>query len=113
VGSILGWFGAHIGHGIAETHVCHHVSSRIPHYNAWEANDAITKRLAQDGVCLDGGSVSWGEVLRVFRECKFVEDTGDVVFYKNARGLAKRVAVFKDGTLGSGNSRVVEDEKTK
>jgi omega-6 fatty acid desaturase (delta-12 desaturase) len=25
-------------HGIGATHVCHHVNSRIPHYNAWRGN---------------------------------------------------------------------------
>lgn len=25
-------------HGIGSTHVCHHVNSRIPHYNAWRGN---------------------------------------------------------------------------
>jgi fatty acid desaturase len=30
-------------HGIGSTHVCHHVNSRIPHYNAWRGN-ALLKR---------------------------------------------------------------------
>lgn len=34
LGSIMGWIGAHATHGISETHVLHHVSSKIPHYNA-------------------------------------------------------------------------------
>jgi omega-6 fatty acid desaturase / acyl-lipid omega-6 desaturase (Delta-12 desaturase) len=34
-GSIMGWIGAHATHGISETHVLHHVSSKIPHYNAY------------------------------------------------------------------------------
>lgn len=33
-GSIMGWIGAHATNGISETHVLHHVSSKIPHYNA-------------------------------------------------------------------------------
>lgn len=33
-GKIMGWIGAHATHGISETHVLHHVSSKIPHYNA-------------------------------------------------------------------------------
>ena len=38
---------------------------------------------------MDGGAGGWAEMIRVFRECKFVEDEGDVVFFKNAFGLAK------------------------
>ena len=33
-GKIMGWIGAHATHGLSETHVLHHVSSKIPHYNA-------------------------------------------------------------------------------
>ena len=34
LGSFMGWIGATTTHGISETHVLHHVSSKIPHYNA-------------------------------------------------------------------------------
>jgi fatty acid desaturase len=34
LGSLMGWIGATVTHGISETHVAHHVSSKIPHYNA-------------------------------------------------------------------------------
>jgi len=34
LGSFMGWIGATTTHGISETHVAHHVSSKIPHYNA-------------------------------------------------------------------------------
>lgn len=33
-GAIMGWLGAHATNGISETHVLHHVSSKIPHYHA-------------------------------------------------------------------------------
>ena len=96
LGSFMGWFGAFATHGVSEVHVLHHVCSRIPHYHAWEATDAIRKRLAQDGIYLQGRPGGWAEMYRVFRECKFVEDEGDIVFYKNARGLAAAKAVFTD-----------------
>lgn len=34
LGSIMGWIGASTTHGISETHVLHHINSKIPHYNA-------------------------------------------------------------------------------
>ena len=115
LGAIMGWFGATLTHGIAETHVAHHVSSKIPHYNAWEANAALHKRIQQDGLYLQGLPATWGEVVRIFKACKFVEDEGDVVFYKDAKGFAKRVAVIRDGTntTASDSGIEVDDEKPK
>ncbi|PPQ91693.1 hypothetical protein CVT25_012906 [Psilocybe cyanescens] len=89
LGSVMAWIGSHATNGISETHVLHHVCSKIPHYNAWEASTALKKRLASAGVPIEGAPGGWAEVYRVFKECKFVEDEGDVVFFKNAYGLAQ------------------------
>ena len=79
-------------------------------------------RLASAGYSHEGRPGTWGEVYRVWQECKvrstpvslshfliilyvpqFIEDEGDVVFYKNARGLAARQAVFaNEGLSDSG-----------
>ncbi|PCH40286.1 delta12-fatty acid desaturase [Wolfiporia cocos MD-104 SS10] len=101
-GRIMGWLGAHLTHGISETHVAHHVSSKIPHYHAWEVTDALRKRLAQAGLTpLQGRPGGWSEMYRVYRECKFVEDEGGIVFYKNAFGLAHTQAVFVENSAGT------------
>lgn len=107
-GSIMAWIGAHATHGISETHVLHHVSSKIPHYNAWEASAALHKRLEQAGLVLQGAPGGWREVYRVFKECKFVEDEGNVIFYKNAHGLAASRPKFNDGNASDSG---VEIEK--
>ena len=39
--TFMGFVGGWILHGICETHVAHHTSSKIPHYNAWEATEAL------------------------------------------------------------------------
>ena len=57
--------------------------------SSWEASNALKKKLYPHGIPMDGGAGGWAEMIRVFRECKFVEDEGDVVFFKNAFGLAK------------------------
>jgi omega-6 fatty acid desaturase (delta-12 desaturase) len=106
LGSIPAWLGATMTHGISETHVLHHVSSKIPHYNAWEASDALRKTLERSGIKLDGGAGGWAEVYRVFRECKFVEDEGSVVFYKNAYGHAVARPVFSDTTASDSGIEV-------
>lgn len=86
-GPIMGWIGAHATHGISETHILHHISSKIPHYNAyviccdshefihiprhrWEASAALKKKLATLGIPLDGAPGGWSEVYRVYKECK-------------------------------------------
>jgi omega-6 fatty acid desaturase (delta-12 desaturase) len=34
-------------HGIGSTHVCHHINSRIPHYNAWRGNALLRQRFPE------------------------------------------------------------------
>ncbi|PCH40283.1 delta12-fatty acid desaturase [Wolfiporia cocos MD-104 SS10] len=109
-GRIMGWLGAHLTHGISETHVAHHVSSKIPHYHAWEATDALRKHLAQAGlVPLQGLPGGWSEMYRVFRQCKFVEDEGDIVFYKNAYGLAQTRPVLTDNSVSDSGIELDKD----
>lgn len=56
----------------------------------------MKKRLASAGIPIEGGAGGWAEVYRVFKECKFVEDEGDVVFFKNAYGLAQMKPVMPE-----------------
>ncbi|KAJ3488412.1 hypothetical protein NLI96_g2861 [Meripilus lineatus] len=108
-GGIWGWLGAHATHGISETHVLHHVSSKIPHYHAWEAADALRRRLAQSGIHLEGNPGGWSEVYRVVKQCKFVEDEGDILFYKNAHGLATTKPLFADHSASDSGVEVDKD----
>nr|BAF45335.1 fatty acid desaturase [Coprinopsis cinerea] len=89
LGPVMAWLGAHATNGISETHVLHHVCSKIPHYHAWEASEALKKVVNRAGIPTEGRPGGWREVYRVYKECKFVEDEGDVVFFKNAHGLAQ------------------------
>jgi omega-6 fatty acid desaturase (delta-12 desaturase) len=98
-GKFFGWIGACATHGISETHVLHHVSSKIPHYHAWEASAALKKRLQSAGMVLEGAPGGWSELYRVYKECKFIEDEGQVVFYKNAKGLAAARPVWPEGQV--------------
>ncbi|ETW81752.1 hypothetical protein HETIRDRAFT_440056 [Heterobasidion irregulare TC 32-1] len=106
LGSFMGWIGACATHGISETHVAHHVASKIPHYNAWEATYALRKRLDQAGIQLQGPPGGWAEVYRVFQECKFVEDEGDIVFYKNYLGLAASRPILHEGSASDSGIEV-------
>ncbi|TEB39934.1 delta-12 fatty acid desaturase protein [Coprinellus micaceus] len=86
LGSVMAWLGSHATNGISETHVLHHVCSKIPHYHAWEASAALKKKLASYNLPMEGNPGSWREVYRVYKECKFVEDEGDVVFFQEREG---------------------------
>lgn len=101
-GPVFAWLGGFLTHGISETHVLHHVCSKIPHYHAWEAADALRARLASSGIVLKGAPAGWTEVYKTIRSCKFVEDEGDVVFYKNAYGKAACKAVYNEPVSDSG-----------
>jgi len=106
LGSVMAWIGAHATLGISETHILHHVCSKIPHYHAWEASAALRKVLEPTGLRMDGKPGGWAEMYRVYKECKFVEDDGDVVFYKNAFGLAQMRPVFNDVTASDSGIEV-------
>ena len=95
--NFMGPIGEYILHGICETHVSHHISSKIPHYNAWEATAALKEFLGQHYHKSEENMFS--SFYRCYRECIFVEDEQDVVFFKNSSGLAKRVAVEEGGNV--------------
>jgi len=98
--NMFGFVGPYILHGICETHLAHHLSSKIPHYNAWAATEALKQYLGQN-YCQSNENMLIS-LYKSFSSCKFVEDEGDVVFFKNARGLAKRYPVFVTPPSDSG-----------
>ncbi|KAJ7288389.1 delta-12 fatty acid desaturase protein [Mycena rebaudengoi] len=112
LGPVMAWIGAHATLGISETHILHHVCSKIPHYNAWEASAALRKVLVPTGMRLDGRPADGPRCTASTRNARFilivqfVEDEGDVVFYKNARGFAKMRPVFNDATASDSGIEV-------
>lgn len=73
----------HIFHHISDTHVCHHLFSKMPFYNAQEATKHIREFLGpyyiKDETPI--GKALW----RAYTNCRYVDNEGDVVFYKNFR----------------------------
>jgi len=110
LGPLMAWIGAFITHGISETHVAHHVHSKIPHYHAWDATYALRDLLARRGIHLEGRPCGWGEMYRVFKACRFVEDEGDVLFYKNAYGVAAARPVFSDSSASDSGIELNEKD---
>ncbi|KAI0853033.1 fatty acid desaturase-domain-containing protein [Daldinia vernicosa] len=67
----FGWIGRHIFHGIIDTHVVHHLFSKIPFYHAEEATRAI-KPLLGDLYHSDEHSFM-GSLWETSRTCQYVE----------------------------------------
>jgi omega-6 fatty acid desaturase (delta-12 desaturase) len=67
-------------HGIGSTHVCHHVNSRIPHYNAWRGN-ALLREAYPELVRVDTTPIHKA-LWRIATQCAAVrENAKDKAFY--------------------------------
>jgi omega-6 fatty acid desaturase (delta-12 desaturase) len=71
----------HFHHHISDTHVAHHFFSTMPHYHAQEATQHIKKVLGKHYQTDD--TPIHIALWNTWKHCRFVEDEGDVVFYKH------------------------------
>jgi omega-6 fatty acid desaturase (delta-12 desaturase) len=78
----FGWVLDAAFHHIADTHVAHHLFHEMPWYHAQEATEAIKKVLGP--YYLYDPTPIPQAVYNSWKTCKFVEDKGDVIFYKGA-----------------------------
>ena len=70
-------------HRITDTHVCHHLFSKMPFYHAEEATEKIKQVLGK--YYLRDETPSLHALWRSYSYCQFVEDEGNLVFYKNVK----------------------------
>ncbi|TYZ64142.1 hypothetical protein PybrP1_004435 [[Pythium] brassicae (nom. inval.)] len=78
-------FGAYLDgvlHHIVDTHVAHHIFSKMPFYHAEEATAALKPLLGR--FYLKDDTPIPQALWRSYTHCKFVEDDGTVVFYKSS-----------------------------
>jgi omega-6 fatty acid desaturase (delta-12 desaturase) len=73
----------HSFHHITDTHVCHHLFSKMPFYHAQEATESIREVLG--AYYMKDETPIARALYRSFSTCLFVEDDGDTVFYKNVK----------------------------
>ncbi|KAF9527161.1 fatty acid desaturase-domain-containing protein [Crepidotus variabilis] len=85
---LLGWMGRFFFHNISHDHVAHHFFLRAPFYNGPEITKAL-KKVLKDHYNYDSTPTFYA-LYRSFNECVFVEDQGDIIFYKNKNGIAAR-----------------------
>ncbi|KAG0281821.1 linoleoyl-CoA desaturase activity [Linnemannia exigua] len=71
----------HLHHHIGDSHQCHHMFSQMPFYNAVEATKHLKAKLGKYYIFDDTPIAK--ALYRNWRECRFVEDEGEVVFYKH------------------------------
>jgi len=76
-----GWFLNHALHHIQDSHVAHHLFSQMPHYNAIKATPYLKEKLGQ--YYLYDKTPVFKALMRAAAKCVFVEDTGDILFYRN------------------------------
>jgi len=70
----------HVFHHITDSHVCHHLFSTMPHYNAIEATEHLKKVLGS--YYLEDKTPVLQALWESWTSCHFVEDDGGVVYYK-------------------------------
>jgi len=68
-------------HHISDTHVAHHLFSQMPFYHAQEATQHLKKFLGE--YYYEDSTPIPMALWKSWRECIFVENEGDVVFYKS------------------------------
>ncbi|KAF8876349.1 delta-12 fatty acid desaturase [Infundibulicybe gibba] len=86
---LLGWAGRFFLHNVSHDHVSHHLFSSIPFYNQPQVTE-ILKEVLKDDYNYDSTN-TFRALYRTFTQCCFIEDDGDIVFYKNKDGKAARV----------------------
>jgi len=85
----LGWVGRYFFHNVSHDHIAHHTNSTIPFYNLPQVTQII-KSILGDDYNYDSTN-TFRALYRTFTQCCFIEDEGDIVFYKNSKGEAARV----------------------
>ncbi|EPQ57061.1 delta-12 fatty acid desaturase protein [Gloeophyllum trabeum ATCC 11539] len=85
---LLGWIGRLFLHNISHDHIAHHLFSSIPFYNQPQVTECL-KSVLKEHYNYDSTN-TFRVLYRSFTECCFIEDEGDIVFYKNQDGVAQR-----------------------
>ncbi|KAJ3752777.1 fatty acid desaturase-domain-containing protein [Lentinula raphanica] len=83
---VFGWAGRLLLYNIATDHLAHHFFSTIPFYNLPEVTKAIKPVLGEYYNYDSTGVIA--ALWRSFTQCVFIEDEGDILFYKNRYGEA-------------------------
>ncbi|TFK21586.1 delta 12 fatty acid epoxygenase [Coprinopsis marcescibilis] len=84
--NFLGWQGRFFLHDVAHFHVIHHFFPKMPFYHGPEATKYLKSFIGQHYHYSDAPVFS--TLWKNYNECQFVEDEGNVLFYRNKKGKA-------------------------
>jgi len=85
---VLGWQGRFFLHDVAHFHVIHHFFPKLPFYNAEEATHHLQVFLGDSYLFSD--KPAFKALWENYNKCQFVEDSGEVLFYRDKHGKAAR-----------------------
>ncbi|PPR00398.1 hypothetical protein CVT24_004476 [Panaeolus cyanescens] len=89
--NFLGWQGRFFLHDVAHFHVIHHFFPKMPFYNGPEATQHL-KAFIGDHYAYSEAPV-FKALWDAYNWCQFVDNEGDVLFYRNKKGqMARRPA---------------------
>ncbi|TFK46679.1 hypothetical protein OE88DRAFT_1687479 [Heliocybe sulcata] len=84
----LGWQGRFFLHDVAHYHVIHHFFPKLPWYNGEEATQYLRAKIGEHYAYSD--KHVFKALWDTYNDCQFVEDEGEVLFYRNKQGKAYR-----------------------
>jgi omega-6 fatty acid desaturase (delta-12 desaturase) len=82
----LGWQGRFFLHDVAHYHVIHHFFPQMPFYHG-EAGTQHLKAFIGEYYA-ESDQNCFGALWQAYNNCQFVEDDGEIVFYRNKKGEA-------------------------
>lgn len=91
------WLVDHLHHHIGTTHVLHHVNHKVPHYHAVEATQGLEACLGDLYRYDDTPIVA--ALLRMAKECVFIEDVSGVQMYKGIGEAGPKKAAPTDAAV--------------
>ncbi|KIY48091.1 linoleoyl phosphatidylcholine delta-12 acetylenase [Fistulina hepatica ATCC 64428] len=82
----LGWQGVFFLHNMGHHHVVHHFFPKMPFYNGTEATKYLKEKIGPHYYKSEKYVIP--ELYEVFSKCKFIENDGGVVFFRDRKGHA-------------------------
>ncbi|KAH0588282.1 hypothetical protein H2248_006988 [Termitomyces sp. 'cryptogamus'] len=86
--NFLGWQGRFFLHDVAHYHVIHHFFPKMPFYHGAEATQYLKTFIGDHYVY--SNSPVFKALWESYNKCQFVENEGDVLFYRDKKGRAVR-----------------------
>lgn len=103
--NFLGWQGRFFLHDVAHFHVIHHFFPMMPFYHGPEATKYL-KEFIGDHYRYSDKPV-FKALWDTYNNCQFVEDEGDILFYRDRKGQARvrPAEPFRESTISASVSR--------